>query len=152
MALSVTKRWIYTPMAGAGGIDCIQQRFREDFCVKPEISNKLDRIYGSNFIIVDETYPSVETLLKRFEYAHKRYGSNIFVIDNLMVLNLSATGSKDINQDQTTAILKIADFCKNYNVHVHLVAHQNKSMLANSKNRVSGSKNLTNTSWNIDED
>ncbi len=150
MSLPVIKRWIYTPMAGLENIDTVQQRFRTDYCVKPSASNDLDRKYGGNLTIVDEQYPTVTKLLDHFLYSHKRYNSNIFVIDNLMVMNMN-TGSKDPNQDQTTALLMLANFCKKYQVHIHLVAHQNKTMQANSKNKVSGSKNITNTSWNIIE-
>ena len=147
---ALIKRWIYMPIAGKGGLEQIQLRFRQDYCLKPEIEEKIDSVYGDELKIIDESSLSIDRLMSIFEMAYKRNGAKVFIIDNLMSLNIS-TNHRDTNHDQTEAIKKIANFVQKFQVHLHLVAHQSKSQFINAKNTVSGTKNLTNIAWNIVE-
>lgn len=63
-----------------------------------------------------------DRVLEVFEYAHRRYGINMFVIDSLMKCGLD-------EEDNTAVKLfveKVCDFKNKYGVHVLMVTHQKK--------------------------
>lgn len=68
-------------------------------------------------------------LIQTFTHAHKRYGIDSFVIDNVMTM--------DIDRGDNTAQAAAADlvrvFAAEYPVHVHVVAHPRKPMENTSK-------------------
>lgn len=93
---------------------------------------------------------SVETveLLKTFAYMRRRYGVTQFVIDSLMMLNVS---SEDLDS-QTETIRRILEFRSTFDCHVHLVAHARKGMdesKAPRKLDVAGSANIINQCDNV---
>jgi len=64
-----------------------------------------------------------ERMLEVFEYARRRYGITLFVIDNLTKLDIDL----DDYNGQRRFIDKLTDFAKTFDVHVFLVAHTRKS-------------------------
>jgi twinkle protein len=84
------------------------------------------------------------------EYARKRHGIDIFVIDSLFKCGLDPT---DFGAQRTFAD-KLTSFCNNTGAHVILVAHSRKTMNGNehaipSKSDVAGSSDLTNAAFNV---
>lgn len=65
----------------------------------------------------------VDRLLEVFDYARRRYGVTLFVIDSLMRLGVGA----DDYEAQEKAVYAITNFAVQHGVHVHLVAHARKS-------------------------
>lgn len=65
-----------------------------------------------------------DKLLEVFEYAHKRYGVSVFVIDSLMKCGFA---EDDYNKHKLF-IEKLCDFKNQYGVHVHLITHPRKAM------------------------
>ncbi|MBF0423130.1 MAG: toprim domain-containing protein [Magnetococcales bacterium] len=65
----------------------------------------------------------VERLLEIFEYARRRFGVDVFVVDSLMRLGVGA----DEYGEQEKAMFKLIDFAVQKRVHVHLVAHARKA-------------------------
>jgi len=63
-----------------------------------------------------------ERLLEVFEYAHKRYGINLFIIDSLMKCGIN----EDDYNSQKQFIEALCDFKNTYPVHVLLVTHPRK--------------------------
>lgn len=63
-----------------------------------------------------------KTLLKRFEYAHRRWGVTNFVIDNVMMLKID----RQDNEAQAEASNDFKEFVKKFPVHLHIVAHPRK--------------------------
>ena len=89
-------------------------------------------------------------LLGAMEYARKRHGVDVFVIDSLFKCGLDPAdfGAQREFADQLTS------FCNNTGAHVILVAHARKSMSGNeltppSKADVSGSADITNAAFNV---
>lgn len=62
-------------------------------------------------------------LIQTFIHAHKRYGIKVFVIDNVMTLDVD----RGDNTQQAEAADLIRMFAADYPVHVHIVAHPRKA-------------------------
>lgn len=93
----------------------------------------------------------LDRLIEVFTYAHRRYGCTHFVIDSLMMTDVPDDGPR-ANTAQKEAIAKLCGFAKQFNVHVHLVAHPRKARDESQtpgKMDVAGSGHLTNGADNI---
>ncbi len=93
---------------------------------------------------------SVDRLLNAMEYARKRHGIDVFVIDSLFKCGLDP---QDYGAQRTFAD-KLTSFCNNSGAHVILVAHARKTQSGNelhapTKSDVSGSSDLTNAAFNV---
>lgn len=93
----------------------------------------------------------LDRLIEVFTYAHRRYGCDHFVIDSLMMTDVPDDGPR-ANTVQKEAIGKLCGFAKQFNVHVHLVAHPRKGRDESAgpgKMDVAGSGHITNGVDNI---
>jgi twinkle protein len=93
---------------------------------------------------------SIARLLHAMEYARKRHGIDVFVIDSLFKCGLS---SEDYGSQREFAD-KLTTFCNNTGAHVILVAHSRKTSNGNehgvpTKSDVAGSSDLTNAAFNV---
>lgn len=90
-------------------------------------------------------------LLEVFRYAAKRYGIRHFVIDSLMMTDVPEDGPGAFSK-QKDAIQLLAGFAKQFNAHVHLVAHPRKAKdesAAPGKMDVGGSGKITDGADNV---
>ena len=67
----------------------------------------------------------LDRLLEVFLYAHRRHGATHFVIDSLMMTDVPEDGPNSMTA-QKMAVQKMANFARQHNVHLHLVAHPRK--------------------------
>jgi twinkle protein len=93
---------------------------------------------------------NVPRLMHAMEYARKRHGIDVFVIDSLFKCGLS---SEDYGSQREFAD-KLTTFCNNTGAHVILVAHARKVSSGNeyavpTKADVAGSSDLTNAAFNV---
>lgn len=93
---------------------------------------------------------SIGRLLHAMEYARKRHGIDVFIIDSLFKCGLS---SEDYGSQREFAD-KLTTFCNNTGAHVILVAHSRKTSNGNehsapTKSDVAGSSDLTNAAFNV---
>lgn len=106
-----------------------------------------DRV-AENIWIYDQTgTASWRDLLNDFRYAFRRYCVRHFVIDSIMTCNID---TDDYNQ-QSQFINAAAEFAKEVDGHVHVVAHSKKredEAKAPGKMDVAGHANLTNRAFN----
>ncbi len=91
-----------------------------------------------------------ERLLHAMNYARKRHGIDVFIIDSLFKCGLDPSdfGAQRAFADEMTS------FCNNTGAHVILVAHARKNQSGNelhppSKADVSGSSDITNAAFNV---
>ena len=75
-------------------------------------------------------------------------GAKTIILDNLMALDIVALEG-DKYSKQSGLILKITDFAKKHDVHIHLVAHPRKSSTFLRKSDISGTADLTNAVDNV---
>ncbi|NBI10223.1 hypothetical protein D1641_09390 [Colidextribacter sp. OB.20] len=92
-----------------------------------------------------------DTILKLFEYANRRYGADVFLVDNIMTAQLREEASLGFWRAQSVFTGRLVDFCKRLNVHVHLVAHPRKTEGKRTleADDVGGSGDITNRADNV---
>ena len=105
---------------------------------KKELTEKMkDRFY-----LYDSDDYKIDNILQKMEILAKRQGVKVFILDNLMILEMSTT---DEYKAQSEAVKKLKAFAKKYNAIVHLVAHPRKSLNEEiTKDDVAGTSNITN--------
>ncbi|WP_409229067.1 DnaB-like helicase C-terminal domain-containing protein [Gudongella sp. SC589] len=107
--------------------------------------NYLDAFYQDMIYLFDtEDYATDNNIISAMEYMAKREGINVFVVDNMLTMNI--TGQGDNNEKQAKLIIKLKAFARRFNAVVHLVAHPRKPALGQKrvdKYSVSGTANIT---------
>jgi twinkle protein len=93
---------------------------------------------------------NVDRIMAALEYARKRHGIDVFIIDSLFKCGLDPA---DYGAQRTFAD-RLTSFANNTGAHVILVAHSRKTQNGNefsipSKSDVSGSSDLTNAAFNV---
>jgi twinkle protein len=93
---------------------------------------------------------SIDRIMAGMEYARKRHGVDVFVIDSLFKCGLNSEdyGAARVFADRLTS------FCNNTGAHVILVAHSRKTPSGNefavpTKADVAGSSDITNAAFNV---
>lgn len=117
---------------------------------KEEVQACISWLNDSMFFLDCIGMVNVTRLLHAMEYARKRHGVDVFVIDSLFKCGLS---SEDYGGQREFAD-KLTTFCNNTGAHVILVAHSRKVSAGNeltppSKADVSGSSDITNAAFNV---
>lgn len=117
---------------------------------KPEIEGCINWINDAMFFLDCIGTVNVTRLMQAMEYARKRHGIDVFVIDSLFKCGLSGedyAGARDF-------VDKLTTFCNNTGAHVILVAHSRKTQNGNeysvpTKSDVAGSSDICNAAFNI---
>lgn len=117
---------------------------------KQEVEGCIDWLNDSMFFLDCIGTVNINRLLHAMEYARKRHGIDVFVIDSLFKCGLS---SEDYGS-QREFVDRLTTFCNNTGAHVILVAHSRKMSNGNeysvpTKSDVSGSSDLTNAAFNV---
>lgn len=101
---------------------------RDSYIVKPDKEPIIDKwlnnrlwIYDNEQIETDER----DSILKIFTAAFRRYDCRLFIVDNLMTVNIEGRAG-DILQSQANFVIRLRKFAAKYNVHVFCVAHPRK--------------------------
>jgi twinkle protein len=117
---------------------------------RQEIEGCINWLNDSVFFLDCIGTVNVKRLLHAMEYARKRHGIDVFIIDSLFKCGLDPS---DFGQQREFADL-LTTFCNNSGAHVILVAHARKTQNGNeysipSKADVAGSSDLTNAAFNV---
>ncbi len=139
----VLKTWIETSMAGREKI-----RMKNDFVriVSPETRLQIREWYEKRIWCFDSTTNDAEVILDRAVNVTRRFGVKIWVLDNLMTLDIGANNDSNLWQKQKEFIVKLVNLANNYNVLIVLVAHPRKTteLRRITAEDVSGSNDLGN--------
>lgn len=76
-------------------------------------------------------------------------GAKCVILDNLMSIDILEMEGWDKNDKQKAFILKLCDFAKENNIHIHVVAHPRKSSMFLRKTDIAGTADLTNAVDNV---
>lgn len=108
-------------------------------------------ILGKFFLYDNAIVKSSEhnTILDRFTYCAEEKNCKLFFVDNLMSARFKDSNEKDFNRKQSMFVQDLLQFSLEYNAHVILMAHPNKSENADINNGVSGSADITNLASNV---
>lgn len=117
---------------------------------RAEIDGCIEWLNDSVFFLDCIGTVKVARLISAMEYARKRHGIDVFIIDSLFKCGLDPS---DFGSQREFADL-LTTFCNNTGAHVILVAHARKTQNGNefsipSKSDVAGSSDLTNAAFNV---
>ena len=116
------------------------------------VQDKVDEWWRGSFFLYDNTSPGgndEDAIISTFEYAVRRFGCSVFLVDNLMTARFSTSRESDFYRAQSNFVGRLVEFAKKYEVHVHLVAHPRKTdgrTLTNDD--IGGSGDVTNRADN----
>ena len=128
-------------------------RSGKHICVVPnEVQERIRDWMAGKFYLFDNGFTFEEdeqsSVMRVFEMCARRYGCQLFLIDNLMSL---LTTSDEENKAQAKFMAKVKAFASKYKVHVLVVCHPRKRQPGKefTSDDVSGSSALTNLADNV---
>lgn len=126
---------------------------RTEYTVKPEVLNRLNDWWRDRFLITDIQQANAhdeDNILRLFEYANRKYGCDVFLVDNIMTAKLSREREMGLWRAQSAFTQRLSAFSKKNGVHVHLVAHPKKTGEREiSADDVAGTADITNLADNV---
>lgn len=120
--------------------------------VNKDVIPYIDKWWDKRMLLTDIQRKSAhdeENILKIFEYAHRRYGADTFLVDNIMTTELKDEATLGFWRAQSSFTGRLVAFSKRLGVHVHLVAHPRKTQGHLSADDVGGSSDITNRADNV---
>ena len=143
----MTRAWAQYVMAGPHHVnESKDSRGMTYYSVPQDIKSQINDYWrGRMFVYKDGLSNKVDDILAAMEISARRYGCKLFIIDNLICVNLGA------NEDnrweaQDVFITKLINFAKKFDVAVVLVIHPRKlqGVVRMSKMDIQGSNNMVN--------
>lgn len=148
------KQWTALQAAGRENVELTTDRFtgKSFYRVTDDSMKYIDDWWRQRFFLYDNKIASAsdeDSILNVFEYAVRRYGCAVFLVDNLMTARFSSSADRDFFRAQSNFTGRLVEFAKKFEVHVHLVAHPRKSQGALEADDISGSGDITNRADNV---
>lgn len=126
---------------------------RTEYTVTPQIRQLLEGWWRDRLMLTDIRQANAhdeDTILRLFEYAYRKYGCDVFLVDNIMTAQLSREREMGLWRAQSAFTQRLSAFAKKNGVHVHLVAHPKKTGEKElSADDVAGTADITNLADNV---
>ena len=143
----MSKGWFNQVAAGRRNMHGIRLRNGNDFwVVNDDAKMAITKYYDDSFFIYkDEEENSEDKLFESMELCATKKGLRLFVIDNLMTVQLKSAGD-NMNQAQTDFMNCLIKFSMKYDVAVICIAHPRKMQNGSDIGMfdIAGSQNLMN--------
>lgn len=151
------KNWLSLQAAGPKNV---QQIIEPDsgltyYTVPPATQAVIDEWWDQRLWLFDlqsETVHDPDSILERFEFATRAYGCDVFLVDNIMTVQLRGQRDMDYFRAQSDFTRRLTKFSKANDVHVHLVAHPRKTQggkAISDNDDVGGTGDITNLADNV---
>ena len=139
----VLKNWVETNMIGRENIEMSDGGHVRHF--NGEARKKMEDWYSGRVMTYDDSSDATATtLLHKMEEMARKFGTKVFLIDNLMMVDLECDEQSRL-QAEKDFIKDLINFAKKFNVLVFLVAHPRKTgEIRVTKDDISGSSNIVN--------
>lgn len=123
----LSKNWIEYILAGNRHITQFQSNNGAAYWkVNEDAKREISRHYREQLMIYRDQFSNkLQDLKTSMEDSARKYGSKLFIIDNLMTVDLDAT-SESMNEKQTEFVQWLIQFAMKYNVATVLVCHPRK--------------------------
>lgn len=121
---SILKNWIETTMIGRENIK-MKNNFVRNF--EKDAREEMRKWYAGRIWSFDGSTNDADTIIDRAINVTRKFGAKIWVLDNLMTLDIGVTGQTNELQMQGELMVKLTNLAALYNVLVVLVAHPRKS-------------------------
>lgn len=142
------KNWMLYAMSGPENLEQKTDSVgRVYWKVKPECKTKINEYYRDMLMLYRDDAPnSRESIQASMTDAARKYGTKLFVLDNLMMIDIGANENNK-NEKQTDFVNWLIKFSLQYNVCVFLVVHPNKTQNVEENigmYAISGTSNIIN--------
>ena len=128
---NILKSWIELTMAGLEKVTMKQSAVLKKGATKfihvidKQARQDMKKWYQDRVSIYNDNTNEMNYILERAVATTRKYGTKIWIIDNLMSLDIGATG-QDIWLKQKEFIVKLNDLAIQYNVLIVLISHPRK--------------------------
>lgn len=144
----MTKAWMNYLLAGPRNVEqCEGRNGAIYYRLKNGIPSQIDEAYRGQWSVYKDDWPNdIDEIKSSMEAAARRCGSKVFLIDNLMMVDLHS-GEDDKYEKQTQFVSWLIQFAARFQVAVILVAHPRKMQASGGAvdlYDISGSSNLVN--------
>lgn len=148
------KQWLALQAAGPAYVErCTDPRSGKAYWRVPTpMMERIDQWWKGKFFLYDNRVAAASdenSILSVFEYALRRYGCALFLVDNLMSARFSTSADRDFYRAQSNFVGRLVEFAKKSEAHVHLVAHPRKTERIEDADEVGGSGDITNRADNV---
>lgn len=114
----------------------------------------IDQWLEGSFLLTDLRQSNAhdeDNILRLFEYAYRRYGCSVYLVDNIMTASLKGEVELGHYGAQKAFTQRLSAFAKRHDVHVHLVAHPRKAGEERglTADDVAGAAEITNLADNV---
>ena len=140
------KSWLYMQAAGK---QCNKET-KNGFYYTPEsICDKIDPWIDKYFWIFNNEYKNnFNQIMDEVRSLKKRENIDFIILDNLMTLDIDDLDG-DKNDRQKNLMYTLTCLAKEMNIHIHIVAHPNKSGTFLRPNNISGSGHIPDLAQNV---
>lgn len=126
------KQWTMLQAAGAGHIESRRDKASGMlyYYTPKDIGDRIDGWWKGKFFLYDNRMAGAgdeNSIISVFEYAVRRFGCCVFLVDNLMTARFNGQNDENFYREQSRFTGRLVEFAKKNEVHVHLVAHPRKS-------------------------
>ena len=139
---AILRNWVEVNMIGRDFITMKDGHLR---VFDAEQRRLMQNWYSGRILVYDDDYNTTATaLLNKMEELARKCGTKVFVLDNLMMVDLECSEEGRL-QAEKDFVNKLIYFAKKYNVLVFLVAHPRKTgEIRVTKEDIAGSGNIVN--------
>lgn len=144
---SEVKKWLYLQAAGKAFNE--PTSISRIYYTPDRICSKIDPWIDKHFWLFNNEYGSnfrqIEDQVRRLKAQHD---IDMVVFDNLMTLDLDGLDGDKYDR-QKDVMLHLITLARELNIHIHIVAHPNKSAGFLRPNHISGSGNISDLAQNV---
>lgn len=148
------KAWLMAMAAGPSNL--LEEKTdtgKDVWTPRPEIARQIDLWWKDRLFLFDNNAAGIhepDKIMGLMRYTKRRYGCSVFVVDNLMTVDLIGD---DYYRAQSRFVGQLVDFAHETSGHVHLVAHRRKGGAGKGSkgdnDDVSGSGDITKRADNV---
>lgn len=149
------KRFILPQLAGPDHLEARPDPTtgRTDYLPPQWVRRAIDQWMEHRFLLTDIRQANAhdeDNILSLFEYAYRKYGCSVYLVDNIMTASLKGEAELGYWRAQSAFTQRLSAFAKRHEVHVHLVAHPKKTGGGHLEaDDVGGSGDITNRADNV---
>lgn len=151
LSAALFRYWIDLQAAGRRYLEkhVDPQSGREWFRVEQNTIEVIRSWYRDAFFLYDRLGGTdIDAMFEVFAYAARRYDCKVFLVDNLMT-TLMGFDEREYYRKQAEMVSRLSDFAKEFEAHVHLVAHPRKTKGRMDKEDVGGTGQITDLANNV---
>lgn len=145
----LSKNWQIHIFAGnRNNKECVDTKTNAKYYIVPkEIKAQISEFYRGRLTFYRDDYPNdKDSILQAMIDSRRKYGARVFLLDNLMTINLGGN-DENINERQTAFVNELIQFAVKYDACVILVAHPRKMIVGQTDvgiYDIAGSSNIIN--------